>query len=151
MTAYKLAVSALLLTCLYSNCNRQMSTECREFFSIPLDQQGNRFSGYPLDKQLALYRCGVKTRPPATYLAHYIADRGESAIPSLLQTLETENDELVQSGIIDIFEVMSIKGHLRNKAEAINRIRLVVARMKISTLKAIAEQNLDRIEKNTAG
>ena len=151
MKASKLAVSAFLLTCLYSSCNLRMSTECREFFSIPLDQQGKVFSGYPLEKQLTLYRCGLKNRrPPATYLADYIADRGESAIPSLLQTLEMEKDELFQSGIVDIFEFMSSKGHLRNKSEAINRIRLVVARMKISTFKEMAEQNLDKIEKNSA-
>jgi hypothetical protein len=129
-----------------------MSTECREFFSIPLDQQPKVFSGYPLEKQLSLYRCGLRNRrPPATYLAGYIADRGEAMIPVLLEKLETESDELFQSGLIDVFEVMSIKGYLRNKPDAINRIRLVVARMKISTFREMAQEGLDKIEKNSAG
>lgn len=121
-------------------------------FSIPLDQQGKVFSGYPLEKQLNLYRCGLKNRrPPAIYLADYIADRGQAAIPLLLEKLETEKDELFQSGLIDIFEVMSIKGYLRNKPDAINRIRLVVAKMKISTFREMAQEDLDKIEKNSAG
>jgi hypothetical protein len=127
-----------------------MPTECREFFSIPLDQQAKVFSGFSLEKQLNLYRCGLKSqRPPATYVASYIADRGESIIPVLLEKLETERDELFQAGLVDVFEVMSIKGYLRNKPDAIKRIRLVVTKMKISTFRQMAQEGLDKIEKNS--
>lgn len=140
----------LLLCCIFLDCiHPPMSSDCKEFFSVPLDQQGKALSTYPLEKQLDLYRCGMNRRPPASYLAKYIADGGENAIPVLLEKLETENDELTQYGVIDIFEVMSIKGHLRNRPDVINRIRQVVIRMKISTFKQMAQESLEKIEKNS--
>ncbi len=127
----------------------RMSSECKEFFSLPLDQQGKVLSTYPLEKQLALYRCGMDRRPPAIYLARYIAEGGENIIPVLLEKLETEKDELTQYAIIDIFEVMSIKGSLRNREDVINRIRQVVDRMKTPTFKQMAQESLEEIEKNS--
>lgn len=126
-----------------------MPTECRKFFSVPLDQQGKVFSTYSLEMQLDLFRCGLKhRRPPATYLADHIADRGAAAIPVLLEKVETEKDELFQSGLIEVFEVMAEKGYLRNQPQAIKRIREVVAAMKIPTFKETAQEDLEKIEKN---
>ena len=87
-------------------------------------------------------------RPPTTVYSIYIAERGEPAIPFLLERLESEKNELSQYAIIDIFEVMSIKGYLRNRSDVVSRIRQVVSRMKISTFKEMAQKDLDEIEKN---
>jgi hypothetical protein len=142
----------LSLCCLFPGCIRPpMPAECKEFFSLPLDQRGKVISTYSLEKQLRLYRCGLDRRPPDRYLARYIADRGEDAVPVLLQRLETEKDELLQYGIIEIFEAMSSKGHLRNRSDVITRIRTVVAHMKISTFREMAQEDLNRIEKNSIG
>ena len=138
-----------LLYCLCLACNSSsMSNECREFFSLPASQREKLFITYSLDDQLSIYRCGMNRRPPDTYLANYIADRGEAAIPVLLTKLEIDKDELTQLAIVNIFEMMSVKGHLRNRADVISRIRQVVTRMQVSVLRGRAEESLTRIEQD---
>jgi len=126
-----------------------MPTECREFFALPLDQRGSVISTYPLEKQLRLYRCGLSRRPPDRYLARYIAARGEVVIPVLLEKLESEQDELFQYGIVEIFEAMSAKGFLKTRSDVIARIRTVVNRMKIAAFRERAQEDLDEIVKNS--
>ena len=128
-----------------------MSNECKEFFALPLDEHGAIISNYPLEKQLRIYRCALDRRPPERSLAIYIANRGAEAISPLLEKLEGEKDELSQYGIIDILQVMSVKGYLRNRPDALNRIRRVVAQMKISSFREMSEQALKDIEQNSSG
>jgi hypothetical protein len=94
-----------------------------EFLFSLCRRKGETLSDIDLDKQLSLYRCGMDRRPPATTLSLLIADRGESILPTLLEKLEREQDEQFQYGIIEILEVMSVKGYLRGKPDAILRIR----------------------------
>ena len=122
--------------------------ECKEFFARPLDEHGKVISSYTFDKQLRIYRCALDRRPPERTLAIYIAARGEPAIPALLDRLESEKDELFQYGIIDILEVMSIKGYLRNRADVVSRVRQVVTKMKIQTFREMSEKSLSEIEEN---
>lgn len=126
-----------------------MSTECREFFALQASEREKQFPTFDLDKQLDLYRCGMNRRPPASSLSLLIAERGEAAIPTLLQKLEAEKDELFQYAIIDVFEVMSVKGYLRDRRDVIDRIRQVVAKMKVPTFREMAEKDLDQIKKNS--
>jgi hypothetical protein len=126
-----------------------MSDECKEFFAHPLDEHGKVISTYDLDKQLRVYRCALDRRPPESSLATYIANRGEPAIPTLLDRLEGQTDELFQYGIIDILEVMSIKGYLRDRVDVVNRVRQVVAKMKSQTFREMSEKSLTEIEKNS--
>lgn len=126
-----------------------MPDECKEFFSRPLDEHGKVISSYEIDKQLRIYRCALDRRPPEASLAIYIADRGEPAIPVLLEKLESEKDELFQYGIVDILEVMSIKGYLRKRTDVVNRVREVIAKMKIQTFREMSEKSLEEIEKNS--
>lgn len=128
-----------------------MSTECRDFFLRPASEREKLFPTYDLDKQLELYRCGMNRRPPDSSLPLFIAERGEGVIPTLLDKLEVEKDELFQYGIIDIFEVMSVKGYLRERRDVVDRIRRVVAKMKVSTFREMAEKDLSKIEQNSAG
>jgi hypothetical protein len=93
----------------------------------------------------------MNRRPPDSSLTLFIAERGEAAIPTLLDKLETEKDEMFQYGIIDILEVMSVKGYLRNRRDVIDRIRQIVAKMKISTFRDMAQEGLSQIEKNSLG
>jgi len=69
----------------------------------------------------------------------------------LLERLESERDELSQYAIIDIFEVMSVKGCLRNKANVVDRIRTVAERMKSPTIREMTQKDLDEIERNSKG
>ncbi|HEY2974226.1 MAG TPA: hypothetical protein VGJ48_17050 [Pyrinomonadaceae bacterium] len=149
----KTAFVVCLLSCLGgTGCPPPaMSTECRDFFLRPASEREKLFLTYDLDKQLELYRCGMNRRPPDSSLPLLIAERGEGAIPTLLDRLEAEKDELFQYGIIDIFEVMSVKGYLRDRRDVVDRIRRVVAKMKISTFREMAEKDLSKIEQNSAG
>jgi hypothetical protein len=122
-----------------------MSQQCASFFSLSGDERDRVFPTYPLEEQLIIYRCGMSRRPPDTYLADYIADRGEPAIPVLLPKLEQESDELTQVSIIRIFEVMAAKGHLRGRVDVLNRIRTVVNRMRLPVFKDMAFKSLEKI------
>jgi hypothetical protein len=149
----KTVIVVCLLSCLGgTGCPPlSMSAECRDFFLRPSSEREKLFPTYDLDKQLDLYRCGMNRRPPDSSLPLFIAERGEAAIPTLLDKLEAEKDELFQYGIIDIFEVMSVKGYLRDRRDVINRIRQVVAKMKVSTFREMAQKDLSQIEKNSFG
>jgi len=149
LQTFRLILVSLTL-CMFSQCvSPAMSDECREFFSRPLGEHGRIISSYPLQKQLRIYRCALDRRPPERSLAIYIADGGEQAIPVLMEKLETEKDELSQYGIIDILEVMSEKGTLRDKPDIVDRIRQVVAKMKLHTFREMSEESLKEIEKNS--
>lgn len=148
-----LALVIALSSCLVlTGCpSTDMPVECRAFFSMPASQREKDFRTYDLDKQLNLYRCGMNRRPPASSLSLLIAERGEPIVPALLQKLEGEKEELFQYAIIDVFEVMSVKGQLRGRKDVVGRIRQVVANMKYSTFREMAERDLEEIEKNTSG
>jgi hypothetical protein len=113
------------------------------------DERGKVFPTYPLEDQLVIYRCGMNRRPPDTYLAQYIADRGEPAIPLLLTKLEQDSDELTQVSIVEVFERMAAKGYLRGKPDVINRIRTVVNRMHTQVFKDMASKSLERITQSS--
>lgn len=140
-----LAISGAHSGCIHPD----MPQQCAPFFSMSRDERTKVFPTYSLEEQLIIYRCGMSRRPPETYLADYIADRGESAIPLLLTKLEHESDELTQVSIIEIFEVMAIKGHLRGKFDEINRIRTVVNRMRLPVYKDMGYKSLQKITQSS--
>lgn len=144
-TVILLAVTAVHLGCVSS----RMPERCASFFSMSPDERSKVFPTYPLEEQLVIYRCGMDSRPPYTYLAGYIADRGEPAIPVLLTKLEQDPDELTQFSIVEVFERMAAKGYLRGKADVINRIRTVVNRMHTPVFKDMASKSLERITQSS--
>jgi hypothetical protein len=148
----KLAIAVVLVALFWdqSCMGPPISAECKSFYSLSAGERERLFKTYDLEKQLDLYRCGMNRRPPDIALAIPIADRGESTIPVLLEKLEREKDEQFQYVIIDVFEVMSVKGYLRNKSEVITRIRQVVTKMRISILRDMALKDLEQIERNSA-
>ena len=144
--------TVLIASTWFQGCmDRTMSAECKSFFSLPAKEKERLFPTFELDKQLALYRCGMDRRPPSTTWSLLIADRGESIVPILLEKLEKEPDEQFQYGIIGIFEVMSVKGYLRGKFDAILRIRRVVLNMKTPLFRDLAQETLQKIERENAG
>ena len=126
-----------------------MPERCASFFSMSGDERGKVFPTYPLEDQLIIYRCGMNRRPPDTYLAGYIADQGEPAIPVLLTKLEQDSDELTQVSIVEVFERMAAKGFLRDKPDVINRIRTVVSRMHTPVFKDMASKSLARMTQSS--
>ncbi len=134
----------------HSGCvTRPMPSQCASFFALSSDERGKVFPGYPLEEQLVIYRCGMNRRPPDTYLAGYIADRGEPAIPVLLTKLEQESDELTQVSIISIFESMAAKGHLRNRADVLSKIQTVISHMRTQVFKDMASKSLEKMNQSS--
>ena len=125
-----------------------MSNQCSEFFSRPAGAREKLFQTYSLEDQLTIYRCGMNRVPPDTYLASYIADRGNEVIPILLERLKTEPDEFSQYAIVDIFEMLAVKGHMQNRTDVAEEIRRVVNQMKIDLYRKMAAQSLERIDKD---
>jgi hypothetical protein len=122
-----------------------MSSECEEFYKDRAART-EEFKRYDLDKQLRIYRCGLHREPPDIMLGSYIAEKGEPAIPALLQKLETATDDETRYEIIDVFSLMANAGYLRNKPDVTSRIRSVLVRMTPSYWKTQSERAFQKIE-----
>jgi hypothetical protein len=122
-----------------------MPPKCASFFALPGDERDQVFPAYPLEDQLIIYRCGMNRRPPDSYLAGYIANRGEPVFPILLTKLEQESDELTQVSIIRIFELMALDGHLRSRPDVLSRIRTVISHMRTKVFKDMASKSLQKM------
>jgi len=144
-----IVISAIMCLFGFGCAGTHQSEECKEFFSHPSGQHASLIATYPLDKQIRLCRCNMDHRPPETGLSVPIAERGDSIIPALLDQLEKENNELTQLVIIDIFEVMSIKGTLRDRPDVVSAIQRATNRMKFP-FKEHAERELNSIVKNNS-
>ncbi len=109
---------ALLICALYSTCPPRPPEQCREFLQLSHQQRHAEFRAYPLDKQLDVYLCAMKTEPPNSSLANDIADQGEQAIPALVNKLKVTKSEVDQEDLIYVFELMSDRiGHGEFKPE----------------------------------
>ena len=142
-------VIVVAATAVHLGCVSRMPERCASFFSMPGNERDKVFPTYPLEDQLVIYRCGMNRRPPDTYLAGDIADRGEPAIPLLLAKLEQDPDELTQFSIVEVFERMAAKGYLRGKPDVVSRIRRVVNRMHTPAFKDMASKSLERISQSS--
>lgn len=142
-------VAMLLFTLgLPSCCRHEMPPMCREFYDLPAPQQEKQFPTYPLEKQLDIYRCEMRRKPPVLGRAYDIASGGEKNIPVLLEQLRAEKDEIIQGDFIYIFQIMSREGYLRDKQEVVEQIKRVVSQMTYYRDKEQAQEALDEIEKN---
>lgn len=144
----KMMVTVVCLSCLLRGCGGPPE-ECRGFFDLTRQQRELEFKGYPLEKQLDLYLCGMKVEPPQLGFAYNIADHGEKAIPVLVKRLKAPDNEIDQENIIYVFEVMSDRGLLRGRKDVIADISQVIDNMKISQVKQRSEERLKKIEINS--
>lgn len=128
-------------------CYNEQPAVCNDFFSQSLEQQEGVFSTFPLDRQLEIYRCGMKKRPPTIGLAYFIAKAGAKIVPDLIGELKKEQDEWMQLALIDIFRILSQDGHLKGKTEVMKQLSETVSKMKVDRIKKEATASLDEIEK----
>jgi len=149
---YKAIVGASLLLML-SGCYGCPPTilprECRQFFDLPSKEQEAKFRAYPVAKQVDLYLCGMNREPPEIAYAAYIAEGGEKNFPYLLQRLKAEQLEITQTRIIDIFTLLSIKGHLRGRKDVVAQLEQVVSKMKYEPVRLQAQAYIEEIKKNS--
>jgi len=141
----KMMLVLLLIFLIFRGCE-QRPQECRDVIDVPREQGYARFRSYPLEKQLNVYLCAMHVEPPDTGLADEIAERGESAIPTVMQKLKTANREIDQEDLIYLFEVMSARGLLRGRKDVIADITLVIDNMKITQVKQRSKERLKKIE-----
>ena len=137
----------LLICMLYSTC--RPPEECRAFLDLPPQQRHDVFHAYPLDKQLDIYLCAMKTEPPISDLANDIADQGEQAIPALVNKLKGAKSEVDQDDLIYVFEVMSDRRYLRGRKDVVAEISNVIDSMRISQIKESSLERLKRIQINS--
>ena len=134
----------VILICLSFRACEQRPQECRDVIDVSREQGYTKFRAYPIDTQLDVYLCAMHVEPPDLGLAELIADRGEAAIPVLLQKLQGGEREIDQEHIIYVFEVMSERGLLRGRKDIIDNIRQVIENMKIT---AVKQRSLERLKK----
>jgi len=133
----------------WSACPPKPPAECRSFLELSLEQRSVEFQTYPLEKQLEIYLCAMKTEPPNSSLAYSIADRGEQAVPVVVAKLKSLKNEGDQEDVIYVLEVMSDRGYLRGKKEVISQIRDVVDAMKLDLIKNRSSERLRKIQVNS--
>jgi hypothetical protein len=96
-----------------------------------------------------MYLCAMRGEPPDLDLADVIADRGEAAIPLLMQRLKTAKSEGEQEDLIYVFEVMSRNGYLRGRTDVVATISDVVDDMKLARIKENSQELLKKIRINS--
>src|SRR5437763_1430786 len=79
-------VAWLTYTCTWSGCS--LPAECRNFSELTAEQRHAEFHSYPIERQLDVYLCMMKTEPPHSELADDIADRGTEAIPFVVAKMK---------------------------------------------------------------
>jgi hypothetical protein len=111
----------------------------------------DRLRQYSLDDQYRLFRYGNdRFEPPLTGLAKPIAERGQSAVPFLLEKLNPHADDLTVRDVLSLFEAMgSIKSYdVKSDARVMDRLRSRVSTMKDPEWKTVCSKMLGRIESN---
>jgi len=136
----------LMLMCLILRGCEQRPQECRDVIDVPREQGYTKFRGYPLDKQLDVYLCAMHVEPPDMGLADLIAERGDSAIPTVVEKLKTAEREIDQEDLIYLLEVMSDRGLLRGRKDVIADMSQVIDNMKITQVKQRSEERLKKIQ-----
>lgn len=129
----------------FRDCGER-SPECTRFFDLPREQRELHFEKYSVDKQIDLYLCGMKVEPPQFGFAGTIADRGETAVPTVLKRLKSADREIDQEDLIYILEVMSDRGLLNGRQDIIPAVNEVINNMKITQVKQNSLEMLKRIE-----
>jgi len=93
-------------------------------------------------QQIDLYLYAMKQMPPIS-LARYLAANGESVLPTLLNRLSTEPDELNQQSLIRALEQMSVElTSLKQNREVVELVRRRIEEMKNQSNRERAERSL---------
>lgn len=129
-------------------CRSEMPSICNDFYSLAPQEQATQFRTYPIEKQLEIYRCEMRRKPPNLGRAYDIASGGEKTIPILLEQLSSEKDEHIVSDLIYIFRIMSRDGYLDHKKEVVEQLRQAVSGIKFYRTRQAAQESLDEIETN---
>jgi hypothetical protein len=144
-----LCLSMLLVSCSLCLGCRWQHSECQEFLDMPTQQQQSEFATYSLEKQLDVYLCAMKVHPPYSSLANDIAERGDSAVPLIIEKMKTVKSDMDQFNLIYLLEVMSGRGTLRGRKDVVAEISQVIDGMKFDIVRERSLESLKKIEINS--
>jgi len=88
------------------------------FFKQPLANRVERLRQYPLADQYKIFRYGNDFEPPLMDLADPIAERGATAVPFLLDQLNSKPDDITVRDILLIFGTMASSKSYDVKSDA---------------------------------
>lgn len=111
----------------------------------------DRLRQYSLDDQYRIFRYGNdRFEPPLTGFAKPIAERGQTAVPFLLEKLNPQADDITVRDVLSLFEAMgSMKSYdVKSDAHVMDTLRSRVSTMKDPGWKAVCSKILGRIESN---
>lgn len=108
-----------------AGCGGGLTAECGRYCSLSLERRHAEFRAQPLEKQLdIIHVCrhesacrGGDSDPADKEIIDLVAERGESAVPLLVERLREETDEERQSELIAIFRSMGLKGYLKGRRD----------------------------------
>lgn len=126
----------------------QYPSDYVEFRNLPLERQRCEFSKLPLDKQVDFHFYAMSREPPDVQLGIWIAQRGDTVIPQLLQRLEQEPEDYRKEKLVLIFQQMQTYNYanLTKSEKTIERLKNVAAEMKDARWKRIADDYIKSIE-----
>ncbi len=124
---------------------------CKDFYDLSGQEREKQFPGYAVDRQLDIYRCEMKRKPPASGWAYDIAKGGERKLSVVTERLKAERDPVMQYHFIHLIQIMSEEPYFRGKREVADQVRQVISRMDSSPAKTQAQEALSEIEKNAKG
>lgn len=124
------SVLACLVLVLLGCENRDLE---KNFFKQPLANRVERLRQYPLADQYKIFRYGNdKIEPPLMDLANPIAEKGATAVPFLLDQLNSKSDDITVRDILLIFETMATSKSYNVKSDA---ALMSVLTERVSTMK----------------
>lgn len=131
-------------------CTWFLPADCQRFFDLPGEQRRAEFRGYPVEKQVRIYLCGMRLEPPEMGWASEIAAEGPRNIPYLLERLKTEPGEGNKEDLIFIFAMLGAHGHLKGRQDVVAEIERVVASIRAPMYRDEAERSLEAVKQFAA-
>ena len=142
-------IIAVLTVCGWSRCGSGTPSEYKELFTLPLDQQEQRFKQFPLDEQVEIYLRAMYVEPPLTRYASYIGSNGQKVLPVLLARLEREPSDTAKAHLFYAFKVIHEQYYsLRNENSTVHSLENVWANMQDQYRKNQCERYLRAIREN---
>jgi hypothetical protein len=132
-----------------SSCSvEEQPPVCKDFYALSGQEREKEFPGYVVGRQLDIYRCEMKRKPPASGWAYDIAKGGERKLPVVTERLNAERDPVMQYYFIHLIQIMSEEPYFRGNLEVVDQVRQVISRMDSSPARTQAQEALTEIEKN---
>jgi len=144
---FALALTLIFGTFLMLGCEDDALED--NFFKQPLANRVERLRSYPLADQYKIFRYGMtRKEPPFMDLAEPIAERGATAVPFLLEQLNSDPHDVAVRDILLIFETMAtIKSYdVKSDVVLMGVLCSRVSAMKDKDWKDICSRMLQRVK-----